>query len=35
MAKHDYKSFILCSGDELGLILTYAQKYNSIIIELK
>ena len=35
MAKHDYKMFILYSGDELGLILTHAQKYNSIIIEWK
>ena len=27
MAKHDYKRFILYSGDELGLILTYARQY--------
>lgn len=27
MAKHDYKSFILYSGDELGLILTYVRQY--------
>ena len=27
MAKHDYKSFILYSGDELDLILIYAREY--------
>ena len=27
MAKHDYKSFILYSGDELDLILIYARQY--------
>ena len=27
MARQDYKSFILYSGDELGLILTYARQY--------
>ena len=27
MAKHDYKSFILYSGDELGFILIYAREY--------
>ena len=35
MAKHDYKSFILYSGDELDLILTYARQYNSVISEWK
>ena len=39
MAKHDYKSCILYSGDELDLILIYArqyaQKYNSVINEWK
>ena len=27
MAKHDYKSFILYSGDELGFILIYVRQY--------
>ena len=27
MAKHDYKSFILYSGDELDLVLVYVRKY--------
>lgn len=27
MAKHDYKSFILYSGDELDFILIYAREY--------
>ena len=27
MAKHDYKSFILCSVDELGFILVYVRQY--------
>lgn len=27
MNKHDYKSFILYSGDELYLILTYVRQY--------
>ena len=27
MAKHDYKSFILYSGDELDLMLIYVRKY--------
>ena len=39
MAKHDYKSFILYSGDELGFILIHARqyikKYNSVINEWK
>ncbi len=34
MAKHDYKSFILYSGDELG-DYAYAQKYNSVINDWK
>ena len=39
MAKHDYKSFILYSGDELDFILIYARQYikkcNSVINEWK
>ena len=34
MAKHDYKSFILYSGDELDLILIYAREYIKKVIAL-